>query len=216
MASQRTIKSPKKSFPKRAWNWLKPKVAKISGVFWLSLIGGVPGGINIINWYRDKPEFGFHGLMFFDGLTDAAHPESKYFMLSGAIYNDGNKPLFPISFKLTIKFKEADSTLVLNSFPMIDSLSVHGEDKNKVIVFKNQADLLKIVRINSNDALYGALFFPAINRQYDWNDIESRKLTCIDILNLERTVELNNLRPPARGQYVSLPKSGSMYYDSTK
>jgi hypothetical protein len=208
MKSQQTIK--------KFGEWVKNNFIKKSGVLWISLIGGVPGLINIIDWSKDRPEFGYHTSFLANGYSyynvhGVMYP-LKFIFLNGAVYNNGKEPLFPASFRIKVFFKKADSTLTLESYAVPDSM-LKGDKK---VHFENLVDMMKIVRINANDATFGCLYFPAGDNNFDLDDVKSVQLTCEDIMGISRTTKISPVSKPLRGTLLNLPKSGIRYSDTSQ
>ncbi|MDP4285084.1 MAG: hypothetical protein Q8891_11720 [Bacteroidota bacterium] len=69
----------------------------------ISLIGGVPGLINVWNWTHQNPEFVFHTETItygdFSSIPNSKIMTGKYYLISGAIYNSGNEPFSHIFLK---------------------------------------------------------------------------------------------------------------------
>ncbi len=97
-------------------------VYKFKFALLISLVGGVPGLINIWNWINHKPEFVFHTETIsygdFYGLPNQTGTHYKFYLISGAIYNSGNEPLFPFTFDIEATYRD---TVIFSQAEPVDS-----------------------------------------------------------------------------------------------
>ncbi len=168
----------------------------------ISLFGGVPGIINIWNWTHEKPKFFFYSASITNGQF-LQRPQNgppfhvQFILLSGALYNNGSKPLFPTNFELFLSYNDGRPDLRLASAPLPDSQFRASLGIPFKVDSGAQRDLLRIFRVNPSDANYGVLFFGVKSESviFGYNKV---KISCIDItgkkyfcnLDLERNVQL--------------------------
>lgn len=195
--------------------WVYLQKSNVTFPLIISLVGGVPGVINIWDWANEQPKFQFHA----ESLTDGEYfrdgvPPFYFFLITGAIYNDGKTPLFPATFVLEAEFP--DTTFRIGA-TVIDSSLFKGKSAGIKMHFDSPSarDLLRVIRVNSADAVYGALLFQirTINlKQYNINTCKSLKITCIDIALKRRTHTIDIERfHDVKGGYAS-PKTGTTRY----
>jgi len=171
--------------------------------------------INIWNWTHQEPKFTFYTEAISEGSFDFAH-KYRILILSGAIYNDGSKPLFPIAFNLNAKYDSFDNEIIFKSVA-IPNDSILNQMKGLKMNFNTSSDLMRVTRINPSDANYGILLFvfetnnltsfPAVQ------NMEQLEMTCLDIVGRKRTIkiDLDRLMKTTDARYT-FPKSGTIKY----
>jgi hypothetical protein len=183
-------------------NWLKDKWKVISVTLIISLVGGVPGVINIISWVNDKPKFVFYlesaanGGFTHDDQTNFGTVANEYtfIRIEGAIYNAGNEPLFPVDFRVRVNLD--DTSLVLQPVPAMDfdSALLNKRTKNYTISFIKHNDLLEVEKVNPHDAVYGVLLCVLHKTSLDLKCIRSYDIECVDIMDKHRLYHVGDLR----------------------
>lgn len=180
---------------------------KIISLILFSLLGGIPGIINIWDWTHDEPKFNFYAESMSGGVIDSKEwGRFQYIVIGGAIYNNGNKPFFPTNFKLNLFFHD---TLISIGAQPLDTARFNRIALTKGSVnlkFRNSTDLLQIPRVNPMDASYGILFFPINFFLFQLQGFTRMQLVCRDITLKEWEYELDfkRLTPVSR----SYPRSG--------
>jgi hypothetical protein len=177
----------------------------------ISLVGGVPGLINIYNWSTQSPKFVFatESLLMSPASIKGKSNSTMYsLILSGGIYNDGSKPLFPNKFLLKIKYIGDFNSTVLNSVPITNFQTTGNVEYENA----KQNDLLKIIRVNPSDVSYGILLFLSSVPLRQLSEIESMEVICVDILSKERSSKVDFENVLSKGGVVS-PKTGTYISD---
>ena len=207
-----TNQHQKNSFYKRlyskAYSYLlkaKAFLLKFKAAILISLVGGIPGIINIYNWAYQSPGFVFHTETITDGgfyTSDSSKTNRvrmMYYLVSGAIYNSGKEPLFPYIFELEAVFE--DTVIVCKSLA-IDSSKT---DIKKIY----NSDLMRVIRVNPSDAAFGTIFFPinVTQKNIKPSNMKSLKITCMDILLKKRSYKID------LGIFVT--PNGNFYYPKT-
>lgn len=179
----------------------------------ISLIGGIPGLINIWNWAHQSPTFVLHVEDLADGWATMNNHRFRFYLIAGAIYNGGTEPLFPQYFDLKIELE--DTTLTIRSLPIKDTslIGTNTYDNSKTNlgnVSKN--DLTKLIKISPMDANFGIIFFPFPYMEgHDFNGFKSVKISCTDILGTTRTYTLDVSLINKNEHYYFSPKTGVNY-----
>lgn len=156
---------------------------KIASLIFISLLGGIPGLINVYDWLTEIPDFSYHLISFSNGETTPPSPKAKFYLLSGAMYNPGELPLFPVHFVLEIEFEDGtkksieaiginDTLLKKLNTPVGEGIPISTGATN---------DLMQTVRLKEKDAQYGILFFPLPHTSQDLSNPKQFTLTCINI-----------------------------------
>lgn len=186
--------------------WIKTKIGKwkayiknnkVLTLVLVSLLGGIPGIINIHDWATDKPEFLFHIQGHSNAIDNGpVGTMRKYYFIYGAIYNPGKQPLFPTNFHLKVK---------LNNGQIVEAFAMMIDDKSRSAINKTQGpaavrlsettvDLMQTTRVNAKDAQYGVLLFPFGYTDNDFSTPKSFTITCTDITQkgFTQTIILDN------------------------
>lgn len=187
-------------------SWLK-KNTKFS--LFIALFGGGPGIVTIYQWWNSDPEFFF----FTEAVAFDKTPENiPFIVLGGAIYNDGRSPLFPVWFKIEVKFDNVPHAFTLKcAFMPPDSILNKSANADKA-KYDSEKDLMKSKIVASKDANYGQLYFlldpKEPHRPNQYSKVEEIKVYCFDIKNKIRIskVDFTYLKQGLHGIY--LPKSG--------
>lgn len=196
---------------KSVWIWLKKQKGLSTFTLIASLLGGVPGLINIHLWATDEPQFTFYPETIQNGKYETSKSKRdtiSFFLITGAIYNDGKEPLFPVVFRLNIKQEDVDTVTLVYSNNAPDSL-LKGNAQFK---FENPTDIMRLVKVNPKDATWGCVFFP-FGHPVNWDAIQSISLTCIDIKNRDRTIQIPK-GVSSQHQSYYIPKTGERFINT--
>jgi hypothetical protein len=179
----------------------------------ISLMGGIPGLINIWNWAHQSPTFVMHVEDIADGWAERDNQKFRFYMVAGAIYNGGTEPLFPQYFDLKIVLE--DTILNIRSLSMKDTALIakntyDGSKTNLGNVSRN--DLTKLIKVSPMDANFGIIFFPFPYIQgHNFSGFKSVKILCTDILGITRTYTLDIRLIDKNIHYYFSPKTGVNY-----
>ena len=192
--------------------WFK-RQANIALVF--SLIGGITGSINIYNWINEDPEYKFfaQALPTVDFRQVNGTPPKRLLMVVGAVYNDGQQPVFPVAFFLKMKIKDQKEIYVSMAETVPDSL-VKMHVKGFQVRLETSSDLMRTVKVEPKGAAFGILFFLVPPAFTQLSDVESLYINCFDISNKEWTskIDLENFADGSGDGRFNYPKSGTSAY----
>jgi len=126
----------------------------------VALTGGVPGILAAIQHFRRQARFRFTVAGFMGGeiVDQVANVTAAMIVLSGAIANEGDRPLSPSAFRLWVRLRRRWVEFASRPIPP----DVTFPSENQDIRFENAAskDLLKVpATIEPGDAAHGHLMF---------------------------------------------------------
>lgn len=186
-----------------SWLWANVKWAIVIGLF-----GGIPGIITIWNNTFSHSKFAFYALI----VTEGKHDSTEYWVLSGAIFNKGKQPLFPVMFTLTTTYKNTDQVFTLYS-KVLPPDSVLNKDLATRDSFDREKDLLKVLRVDPNDAVYGCIYLETyvtnIEKYPPKSEIETMKVICTDIKGTKTEYEIPYKNSEVLNGKLEEPKTGT-------
>lgn len=190
------------SFSKNPW------VVILSLIF--GTIGGVPGIINIADYFSKKPTYTyrFSHIVSADIRDTFKNNIESVCIINGAIVNNGERPFFISSFNADLYFDGTHYELNKKAIPKNLNQGI-GKFGN-LITFENlqEKDFQLITKIPGNELIYGSLMFglpSSIPSNFDFNACKI-KLTCIDIDGNEYKTYINPIKDIDPN--LSFPKSG--------
>jgi hypothetical protein len=146
----------------------------------VSIFGGGPGLISIIQFFTNKPGFEFHPKNVAKGtFYNQFNLPMNYLLVTGAIYNPGERPLFPFDFALEATYK--GRVVYLKPLALVDTIAQKAIYKNHVSFIKEPFELLKTARVNAHDIVYGTLCFVTSYGGYEKVDADKIVLKCMGI-----------------------------------
>ena len=145
----------------------------------ISLSGGIPGIINLIDYFKRPPNllFTYHGLPIGDS-EDRIHPETGVTVV-GDIINQGKEPFYPRQWKLEFAMKDGS---VLHMMPHVLFKGMHGSGHGTAFKLDSTAkDFTEVGVIAPGERIYGNISF--VTSEMKGDDIYANKtsttLTCI-------------------------------------
>jgi len=172
----------------------------------IALIGGAPGIIAILNYFRQKSIFDYT----LAGMIFGESPNNKgcILILSGTILNAGDKPLVPASFDLEVKIGKNWNKMTRMLIP---NNSKFGS-KEYVIQIKEpwkndlQKNNMTITQITPS---YGHLMFTnkTLKKKVFKNNQIIYKIICTDIFGKKYTLKLPKINNNI-GNGLIFPKHG--------
>jgi hypothetical protein len=170
-------------------------------------LGGIQGYIGFKEYLDKKPgfEYACSNIMRFERVDISSGKPEYYFLLSGSVMNDGEKPLFPKGFKLKAQYKK---NKILGQGTAIWNDSLSFPTPTGIVTYRNatKKDLQALKVITTSEPIYGLLLFK-VSSTFDFNDSKNYKmqLICIDLKGKEYSSTLilpdENSEIPTKGVY---------------
>lgn len=170
------------------WDFLKENWISITALT-IALSGGIPGIISIVNYFHNRPIFGFepHGIL--TGTLASDNSERNILMLFGTVTNAGTKPLNPKSFGL--KVQAGDKWVSLRKMAIPETCVFNSERQKIKIKEPSKINLQEWKRpILIGEPARGCLLFESnelVNETLTDNNSMTFELICVDIFNKEYT-----------------------------
>lgn len=183
----------------------------------ISLVISVFGFIRDLQNIYASPEFKHVPIVTIHSQIKYGYTNYYTMLINGAVYNPGEKPLFPMQY--SIEIKGFDTLISIPSSAITPEFLKTIEDKtinnlNGII----EKDLRKVYRINPDDAVYGVLLF--FIKDYLSGDFEDEKIkyriVALDIDNKKYYSEYRPIKDGMPLNFFDEPKLNILLRDTTK
>ena len=162
----------------------------------IALIGGVPGVISIVDYFKNKPILSYRLVNIITGafFDEASGKEKTMLFLTGTISNQGSSVLTPAYFEL--KGSLDYQTLNFEKQLIPETIDFGSEKQSILVTDPSKNDLQKFnSTVSTGMPLYGHLLFYTydIGLARLQDDIKNLKLTliCIDVFGKKHKVPIH-------------------------
>ena len=177
----------------------------------VALIGGIPGIISVLNYFKDKPILSYRLVNLITGayLDESSGEEKTILFLTGTLSNEGSKVLTPAYFELK---GSLDGEKLKFEKRLIPENVNFGSDRQSILATDpSKNDLQKFnSTISTGIPLHGYLLFYTSDIALDklQKNLEKLKLilVCIDVFEKKYKVSINLQLNNGGG--VEYPKHG--------
>ena len=172
----------------------------------IAVLGGVPGGIVVINFLRRRIYFGFN-LEGFDTGNIGASGKSML-LLTGTVTNKGDRPLRPDNYGLEIKIQGSWVKLEPTQIPT--NPLFESDQQHITYADINRRDLQIIDEaVTSISPVRGHLMFLSTLELKNIRAADRLRLTCIDVYKRIHKVKIDLKRiKPDLNKPIIYPKHG--------